>query len=95
MFRWLQDDAFREAYQRARSESVRQAVAQVQTAMGAAVRTLVEVMENTEAPASARVSAAKTMIETGIKAVEFEEIELRLTAIERELKKETRGFTKR
>ena len=60
--------------------------------MGISVKTLIEIMENTEAPASSRVAAAKTMIETGIKAVEIEDIETRLSTIETVLKKE--GYKK-
>jgi hypothetical protein len=44
---------------------------QVQRATGEAVETLRAVMQNTEAPASARVSAAKRL-ETAVKAVELE-----------------------
>jgi hypothetical protein len=88
VFKWLKNEAFCDAYRAARAAAVRQAVGQVQAAMGAAVRTLVEIMEDTGAPASSRVTAAKAMIETGIKAVEIEDIEARLSVIETEIKKE-------
>jgi hypothetical protein len=61
---------------------VQQAITQVQRATGEAVETLRSVMQDAEAPASARVSAAKAILETAIKAVEVEDIEARLTALE-------------
>ncbi|MFC1820537.1 hypothetical protein ACFLZG_05585 [Thermodesulfobacteriota bacterium] len=82
LWRWLQLDSFKEAYRDARGQIVRQAVVQVQQAMSEAVGTLREVMTNSEAPASARVSAAKAIINMGIKAVEVEELEARIVEIE-------------
>jgi hypothetical protein len=86
IFRWLKEGAFNRAYREARSAAVRQAVGQIQAAMGRAVQTLVSIMEDVEAPASSRVAAARTMIETGIKAVELEDLESRVTALETQLK---------
>jgi hypothetical protein len=41
-------------------------------------------MQDAEAPASARVSAAKAVLETAIKAVELEDLEARIVALETE-----------
>ena len=46
------------------------------------METLRSVMQDAEAPASARVSAAKTVLETAIKAVELEDLEARIVALE-------------
>ena len=40
------------------------------------------VMRDAEAPASARVSAARAILETAIKAVELEDLEARIIALE-------------
>jgi len=85
LWRWLQDDEFKEAYRTARSEIVRHAMVQVQAGMSKAVQTLMEVMVNDEAPASSRVSAAKTMLDLGVKSVELEDIERRLKKLETEI----------
>jgi hypothetical protein len=61
---------------------VQQAVVQVQHATGTAVHTLLTVMQDANAPASAKVSAAKTILETAIKAVELEDLEARIAALE-------------
>lgn len=86
LWRWLKLDSFKEAYREARSQVVRHGVARVQEGMTLAVNTLKEVMSNSEAPASARVSAAKTIIEMGIKAVEIEDLQARVEGIEKLIK---------
>jgi hypothetical protein len=81
--RWLRDDAvFQMAYREARRAVVQQAIVQVQRATGEAVETLRAVMQDSEAPASAKVSAAKTILETAVKAVELEDLEARIVALE-------------
>jgi hypothetical protein len=57
---------------------VQQAIAQVQQGTGEAVETLRAIMTNGDASASARVSAAKAVLETAIRAVELEDIEQRV-----------------
>ena len=81
--RWLRDNAvFQMAYREARRQVVQQAIVQVQQATGEAVETLRQVMQAADAPASAKVSAAKTILETAIKAVELEDLEARIIALE-------------
>jgi hypothetical protein len=80
--RWLKQEPFQAAYREARRAVVQQAITQVQRATGEAVETLRRVMQDAEASASARVSAAKTILETAVKAVEVEDLEARITALE-------------
>jgi predicted site-specific integrase-resolvase len=81
--RWLRDDAvFQTAYREARRAVVQHAIVQVQRATGEAVETLRQVMRDADAPASARVSAAKSSLETAVKAVELEDLEARIAALE-------------
>jgi hypothetical protein len=81
-WRWLKDATFQAAYREARRAVVQHAIVQVQHATGEAVETLRSVMQDTEAPASAKVSAAKTILETSVKAVELEDLEARIMALE-------------
>lgn len=83
--RWLQDAAFTQAYREARRQVVQQAISQVQQGTGIAVSTLIAILQDCTAPASARVAAARTMLETAIKAVELEDLEARLAALEAQL----------
>jgi hypothetical protein len=81
--RWLREDAvFQMAYREARRQVVQQAIVQVQQATGEAVETLRKVMQAADAPASAKVSAAKTILDTAVKAIELEDLEQRIVALE-------------
>jgi hypothetical protein len=82
LHRWLKEPTFQAAYREARRQVVQQAIVQVQQATGEAVATLRQVMQAAEAPASAKVSAAKTILETAVKAVELEDLEARIVALE-------------
>jgi hypothetical protein len=82
LWRWLQRDDFEEAYQNARRRVVDQAIAQVQAGMTEAVQTLRDVMKNKKTAASARVSAARAMIGFGFEAVQMENLEKRIAALE-------------
>ena len=83
LLRWLQaDSAFQAAYRTARRHVVQHAVAQVQQATSTAVATLEAIMQDSTASASARVSAAKVVMETALKAVELEDLEARIVALE-------------
>lgn len=86
LYRWLQDEEFQETYQAARREVVKHAVTTVQAAMSKAVETLREIMEDTDAPASARVSAARAVLDLGLKATEIEDLQRRVAEIEALLK---------
>jgi phage terminase small subunit len=81
-WRWLKEPTFQAAYRAARRAVVQHAITQMQQATGEAVETLRAVMQNAEAPASAKVSAAKTILDTAVKAVEIEDLEARITALE-------------
>ncbi len=87
LWRWLQNPGFDEAYRRARQQAVDQAIAQLQQATGLAVATLQEVQRDTDAPASSRVTAAKTVLEMALKLRESEELEARLSALEEKLQR--------
>ena len=85
-WRWLKEPTFQTAYRDARRAVVQQAITQVQQATGEAVETLRSVMQDPEAPASAKVSAAKNILDTAVKAVELEDLEARITALEQQAK---------
>lgn len=91
LYRWLKETAFLEAYRKARRHVVQQAIGQLQQATGRAVQTLLVIMLESTAPASAKVTAAKAVLETAIKAVELEDIESRLADLEASLKDRKRS----
>ena len=82
LWRWLREKNFKAAYLEARRQVVSQAIAHLQRTTTAAAGTLAQVMDDREAAPSARVSAARTILELALKAVEIEELEGRIEALE-------------
>ena len=87
VYRWLRDDAaFDAAYRAARRQAVQQAVARLQQLSGYAVTTLASIATDKNAPTSSRVTAASKLLDLAVRAVELEEIEARLSALEQVIK---------
>jgi hypothetical protein len=82
LWRWLQREDFQTAYRQARREAVSQAVAYLQRVAGEAVDTLRAVMQDAQKPASARVSAARAVLDLAIRGVELEDLEARMHVLE-------------
>lgn len=83
LYRWLRDDPdFQREYARLRREATRQAIAAIQQTAGGAARVLAEIAADKDAPPSARVAAASKILDLAIKAVELEDLDQRLTALE-------------
>ncbi len=82
LLRWLKLDDFQLAYRIARRALVSQAIAHLQQTTGKAVETLRLVMKDKSAPASAKVAAARIALDLAFKAIETEDVEQRLTALE-------------
>lgn len=82
LFRWMQIPSFQEAYRQLKREAVGHAVTTLQKAATEAVDTLRTVMADKGAPASARVTAARVVLEVGIKAVELEDLVARVEELE-------------
>ncbi len=83
--RWLGEPAFADAYRSARRAAVGQAVTRLQQVSGGAVAVLVQVMADKRAPASTRVTAAKTVLEFSFRAVELEDLAERIAALEQQM----------
>jgi hypothetical protein len=86
LLRWLQVPEFQIAYRDARRAAFGQSIARLQQASSAAVSTLLKVMVDPNAPASSRVRAADSVLDHTLKAIEVEDIEVRVAAIERSMK---------
>lgn len=80
--RWLKDDHFTAAYRKARHQVVSQAIGKLQTNISGAIDVLMDIAENEQAPASARVTAARAIIDQSLKAVEVENVEERIERLE-------------
>jgi hypothetical protein len=83
LLRWLKVPEFQTAYRQARREAFGQATARLQQASGAAVATLLKIMVDVNAPHSTRVRAADCVLDRAGKAIEIEDIEARVSELER------------
>jgi hypothetical protein len=82
LLRWLKLPEFENAYRQARRDAFGQAIARLQQGTSAAVTTLLKVMIDPGAPASVRVRAADSVLNHAAKAIEIEDVEARVTALE-------------
>jgi transposase-like protein len=83
LLRWLKVPEFQSAYREARRAAFGQSVARLQQASGAAVSTLLKVMVDPNSPASTKVRAADSVLNHSAKAIEIEDIEARVSELER------------
>jgi len=83
LMRWQKVPEFQKALREARRAAFGQAIARLQQMSGAAVATLGKMMVEQGAPASTRVRAAEAIINHAAKAIEMEDIEARVTELER------------
>ncbi len=79
---WLQEPAFSDAYRTARRHAVGQAIARLQQTSTEAVNVLHYLMCNPGTRAATRVAAARTILDTAIRAVELEDLAQRLATLE-------------
>ena len=86
LLRWLKVPEFNDAYREARRAAFGQSVARLQQASSAAVTVLLKVLADPTTPPSVRVRAADSVLDHSAKAIEIEDIEARVAAIELKLK---------
>ncbi|MGA2156105.1 MAG: hypothetical protein ABSH37_16970 [Bryobacteraceae bacterium] len=82
LLRWQKDPEFQKAYRDARRAAHSQSIARLQQATSAAVSTLLKVMVDPATPASTKVRAADSVLDHAAKAIEIEDIDARVTALE-------------
>jgi hypothetical protein len=82
LYRWMKEPAFDAAYRAARRAAFGQSVGRLQQASAAAVSTLLKVMVDPGTPASTKVRAADSVLAHTVKALETEDIEARISALE-------------
>jgi hypothetical protein len=82
LMRWQKEPEFQEAYRGARRAAFGQAVARLQQGTSAAATTLLKTLIDANTPASVRVRAAEAIFNHASKAIEIEDIEVRVAALE-------------
>lgn len=86
LLRWLQQEEFQNNYKQAKQETLKQAISQLQAASSEAVSVLREVAKDSAVSPSARVSACKAILDGAIKITELQDMEERLTELEKSQK---------
>jgi hypothetical protein len=82
LLRWLKVPEFDAAYRQARRAAFSQSTARLQQATSAAVSTLLKIMVDPGSPPSVRVRAADSVLDHAKQAIEIEDVEVRVAALE-------------
>ena len=82
LIRWQKLPEFQEAYREARRLAYGQSIARLQQASSAAASTLLKVMVDPATPPAVKVRAADSVFAHAAKAIELEDIEARVAALE-------------
>ena len=82
LLRWMKEPEFDAAYREAKRKAFGQSIARLQQSTSAAVTTLLKVMVDPNTPANTKVRAADSVLNHSAKAIEIEDIEARVTALE-------------
>ena len=83
LLRWMKDPEFDASYREARRLAYGQSIARLQHAASAASSTLLKIIIDPTSPASCRLRAADSVLSHAAKAIEIEDIEARLSELER------------
>lgn len=87
LYRWMKKDIFVKELNQAKRQLVQHGILRLQRATKDAVKTLLEICKDKDAPASSRVSAAREILRNTLKSIELEEIESRLKVLEEDYNK--------
>ena len=82
LLKWMKQPEFDAAYREARRAAFRQSVARLQQGASAAATTMLKTMIDANTPASTRLRAAECVMNHATKAIEIEDIEARVAALE-------------
>ena len=83
LYRWMNDREFDAAFRKAKRTAFAQSLARLQQASSAATSTMLKIMIDPGTPASTRLRAADCVYTHAKQGIEIEDIEARLTELER------------
>lgn len=84
LMRWQKRPEFQLAYREARRAAFSQSIARLQQGTSAAATTLIKLLLDANTPASVRARVADSIFNHAAKAIEIEDIEARVTDLERQ-----------
>jgi transposase-like protein len=79
---WMKVPEFQKAYREARRAAFSQSIARLQQGTSAAATTLIKLLVDPNTPASVRARVADSIFNHAAKAIEIEDIEARVAALE-------------
>jgi hypothetical protein len=82
LLRWMKLPEFQKSYREARRAAFGQAIARLQQGTSAAATTLLKLLIDQNTPASVRARVADSIFNHAAKAIEIEDIEARVAALE-------------
>ncbi|MEP7353987.1 MAG: hypothetical protein ABI824_12215, partial [Acidobacteriota bacterium] len=82
LYRWMKEPQFDAAFRDAKRSAFAQSVARLHQMSGAAVSTLGKIMVDQSVPAATRLRAADSILNHTAKAIEIEDVEARVAALE-------------
>ena len=82
LLKWMKEPEFQAAYRDARRSAFSQSIARLQQGTAAAATTLLKTMIDANTPACVKVRAAEAIFNHAAKAIEIEDIEARVSALE-------------
>jgi hypothetical protein len=85
LWRYLSEETFAEAYREAKRELVGHTIMRLQANASAAAKVLMDVASNTEQPASARVAAARVIIDHALNGAKLNDLQSEMDEIKRML----------
>jgi len=85
MYRYLKEPLFEKELKRAKRQLINRAVLRLQQSCRDAAIALAEICRDKEAPPSARVAAAREILASSLKAIEIEELEVRIEQLEQKI----------
>jgi transposase-like protein len=88
---WMKVPEFQRAYREARRAAFSQSIARLQQGTSAAATTLIKLLVDPNTPASVRARVADSIFNHAAKAIEIEDIEARVAALEQSVGTEKTG----
>lgn len=85
LHKWMREPEFLEKWNAAKRALVQTATARLRSGMVASIAALEQIRDDKETPASVKVSASRTILEFALRSHEIEDLQERLTALERNL----------
>ena len=91
LMRWMKEPDFQKAYREARRAAFGQSIARLQQGTSAAATTLIKLLLDQNTPASVRARVADSIFDHAAKAIEIEDIEARVSALEQSIGVDKKG----